>query len=73
MSDVRGRWPAIVDINLTQHSLELAGSTIPKTTNQHEPYSTDGSGKCRGVLNLQIAAPVLITTAATVRTIIRAM
>ena len=35
MGDVRGRWPAIVDINLTQHSLELPGSTIPIGHREH--------------------------------------
>ena len=35
MGNVRGCWPAIVDINLTQHSLELAGSTIPSGHREH--------------------------------------
>ena len=35
VGDVRGRWPATFDMNVTQYALELAGSTIDSGHREH--------------------------------------
>ena len=35
MGDVRGRWPATFDMNVTQYALELAASTIHSGHREH--------------------------------------
>ena len=35
VGDVRGRWPAIFDMNVTQYALELAGSAIHSGHREH--------------------------------------